>query len=101
VIAMNEDGNTESEDSFIKRLDVENMKYWVERKYELKKDMKREEKGLYYLGLSIVSILGGVSGLVYGLIGKDWIQRPYVILGGLMILFGLSIVIGGFGKVKE
>ena len=78
----------------------EQMTYWNIRGPKLKKDYKREHKGEYYLGLSIISIIGGFAGLIYGLAGKDWVQKPYVIFGALMVLMGLSIVIGGFGKVK-
>lgn len=92
---------TETEAEFVRRLDAENLKYWRDGAVCRKRDSKREHKGLWYLGLSIVSIVGGFAGLVYGLAGKDWIQKPYVILTVVMILFGLSIVIGGFGKVKE
>jgi hypothetical protein len=98
---MNEDGEMESEDSFIKRLDVENMKYWVERKYELKKDERREEKGLYYLALSILTIVGGAAGIIYGLVAKGYILKPVIAISVLSIILGLSIVIGGFGKVKQ
>jgi hypothetical protein len=48
-----------------------------------------------------VSIIGGFAGMLYGLAGKDWVQKPYVMMSAVLILFGLSIVIGGFGKVKE
>jgi hypothetical protein len=92
---------TETEAEFNKRLDLENMKYWAERGPKLKKDIKREHQGIWYLGLSIVSIIGGFAGMLYGLAGKDWVQKPYVMMSAVLILFGLSIVIGGFGRVKE
>jgi len=86
---------------FQERNRQEQAKYWAERKSYLKKDSEREHKGMWYLGLSIISILGGFVGLLYGLAGQDWVQKPYVIMGAVLILFGLSVVIGGFGKVKE
>jgi len=86
---------------FQERNQMEQAKYWAERASYLKKDSKREHKGMWYLGLSIISILGGFAGLVYGLAGTDWVQKPYVIMGAVLVLFGLSVVIGGFGKVKE
>jgi len=86
--------------SFQERNRAEQMKYWAEREPKLRKDYKRERKGFYYLALSIVSILGGFAGLIYGLAGKDWVQKPYVIMALVMIALGLSIVIGGFGRVK-
>ena len=92
---------TETESEFVKRLDAENMKYWAERRAYQKKDSKREHKGHWYLSLSIISIIGGFSGLIYGLAGKDWVQKPYVVMSLVLIVFGLSIVIGGFGKVKN
>jgi hypothetical protein len=91
----------ESEENFIKRLDVENMKYWVERGPKHKKDLKREEKGLFYLEMSILTIIGGASGLVYGLVAKGYILKPVVVLSILSIILGLSIVIGGFGRVNR
>ena len=75
--------------------------YWEDRIPKLKKDYKREEKGLYYLILSIISLIGGFAGVIYGLAGEPWIQKIYVFMGGTLILIGLSIVIGGFGRVKE
>jgi len=92
---------TETESEFIKRLDAENMKYWAERKLYQKKDSKREHKGVWFLGLSIISIIGGFAGFIYGLVGKDWVQKPYVVMSLVLIVFGMSIVIGGFGRVKE
>jgi len=86
---------------FQERNQKEQAKYWSERAPKLKRDYKREHKGEYYLGLSIISIIGGFAGTVYGLAGKGYIQKPYVIMGAVMVLFGLSIIIGGFGKVKE
>ena len=86
---------------FQERNQMEQAKWWAERTPKLKRDYRREHKGEYYLLLSIISILGGFVGVVYGLAGKGYIQKPYVIMGATMVLFGLSIVIGGFGKVKE
>lgn len=103
---MNENGTVKQTDEeawkmFQERNQAEQMKYWADRGPKLKKDYRRERKGLYYLGLSIISILGGLAGLTYGLIGQDWIQKPYVIMGAVLIVFGVSVVIGGFGRVKE
>ncbi len=92
---------SQEEVNYMKRVEDYHKQWWTNRSPELKKDTRREEKGVYYLGLSIISILGGVAGLIYGLAGKGWIQRPYVLMGAVMVLFGLSIVIGGFGKVEE
>lgn len=75
--------------------------HWEKRRVELNNNALRERKGLYYLALSIISILGGVAGLTYGLAGLAWIQKPYVVMGGLLILFGMSFVLGGFGKVRK
>jgi len=86
--------------AFIKGADAENSKYWTERSKSAKRDSKREHKGIYFLMLSLMSLLGGMAGIIYGLAGKDWIQKPYLVLGAFMILIGLSIVIGGFGKVR-
>ena len=86
--------------SFISGADAENSKYWAERSKSAKRDSKREHKGIYFLMLSLISLLGGMAGIIYGLAGKDWIQKPYLVLGAFMILIGLSIVIGGFGKVR-
>ena len=88
-------------EEFNKRLDNENAKYWTRRTTTLEKDSQREHKGVWFLGLSIISVIGGFAGLVYGLAGKDWIQKPYVMMSVVLILFGLSIIVGGFGKVKE
>lgn len=87
--------------AFIKGADEERAKYWVPREAQQKQDTRREDKGLYFLGLSIFSLLGGMVSILYGLAGKDWVQKPYLILGALMVIVGLSIVIGGFGKVKN
>jgi hypothetical protein len=86
--------------AFIKGAQVERAKEWSARANSIKRDSKREHIGEYFLGLSVVSLLGGMISMVYGLAGKDWVQKPYLILGGVLILVGLSIVIGGFGKVK-
>ena len=64
-------------------------------------DRKRERKGVYYLVLSLISLIGGMSSVVYGLTGQSWVQKPYVAFGAFMVLVGFSIVIGGFGKVKQ
>ena len=106
MVAMSDNGIVKAEDNecwkaFQERNRQEQMQYWIERQPKLKKDYKREHKGEYYLILSIISILGGFAGLIYGLAGQDWVQKPYVILSAILILFGLSIVIGGFGRVKE
>ena len=87
-------------EEFNRRLDNENMKYWAERASYLKSDMKREHQGIWYLALSIVSIIGGFVGIFYGLAGESWIQKPYVMMGAVLVCVGMSIVIGGFGKVK-
>lgn len=92
---------TKEEAEFIRRLDAENMKYWAERETYLKRDSKRERKGVYYLFLSLVSIIGGFAGFIYGLVGKGYVVKPIVVMAVVLIVFGLSIVIGGFGKVKE
>jgi len=103
---MTENGTIRREDEqcwrlFQERNNMEQSSYWVKRNPELKKDHKREHKGEYYLLLSIISIIGGFAEVIYGLAGQDWVQKPYVIMGCVMVLLGLSIVIGGFGRVKE
>lgn len=94
-------GEDQNYQAFIEGSKEENAKYWEKRTVESREDRKREHKGVYYLGLSLFSLLGGVVSVLYGLAGKDWIQKPYLILGCVLILVGLSIVIGGFGKVKS
>lgn len=100
------ENNVKSDDeqcwkAFQERNAREQMKAWSNRTPTLKRDYHKEHKGVYYLVLSTISILGGFAGLLYGLAGKGWVQKPYIIMGAVMVLFGLSIVIGGFGRVKE
>jgi len=97
---MTEEDDNARYQSFIKGADEENAKYWVKRSKTLGRDAKREHKGIYFLLLSLLSLLGGMTSIIYGLAGKDWIQKPYLILGAVMVLIGMSIVIGGFGKVR-
>ena len=73
---------------------------WGKRVESFEKDKKRERKGVYYLILSLISLIGGMSSVVYGLTGQSWVQKPYVALGVVMVITGFSIVVGGFGKVK-
>ena len=95
------EAENEKWEAFKKRSEEGHRKFWEQRTSTLKTDSKREHKGVYYLALATISILGGVAGMVYGLIGQDWVQKPYVVMGGVLVLFGVSIVIGGFGKVRE
>ena len=91
---------SQEEIEFMNKVKEYHRQWWAGRNEQLKKESKREEKGFWYLALSVVSIMGGASGIIYGLLGRDWVQKPYIIMGAVLILFGLSVVIGGFGKVK-
>ena len=83
------------------RARAERMRFWAERSQELKKDYARERRGLLYLVLSILAILGGLADLMWGFSGENWVQKPYVINGIFLLAIGISIVVGGFGRVKE
>ena len=74
---------------------------WGNRQESFEKDRKREHKGFYYFFLSLFLLIGGMSTIIYGLVGLDWVQKPYVVLGAILVVVGFSIVVGGFGKVDE